>query len=114
MASDGAPASAAALRARNLDCPSTLSNFLDLVVTNMHLDLAVDFEAEVIEGTVKYTAEARSPSEPSELVLDTRHLEVIRVEANGEPSTLAARALSRPERPSDLHKRGPRNAAVAR
>ncbi|CAE7351135.1 ltah-1.1 [Symbiodinium sp. KB8] len=97
MASDGAPASAAALRARNLDCPSTLSNFLDLVVTNMHLDLAVDFEAEVIEGTVKYTAEARSPSEPSELVLDTRHLEVIRVEANGEPSTLAARALSRPE-----------------
>lgn len=85
MASDGAPASAAALRARNLDCPSTLSNFLDLVVTGMHLDLAVDFEAEVIEGTVKYTAQAQSSSEPSELVLDTRHLEVIRVEANGEP-----------------------------
>lgn len=81
MAAGSGPAG---MRPSNLTDPSTLSNFLDVRVTRMDLDLAVDFDAKVIRGTVTYTATVESEAGASELILDTHHLSITRVTSDGE------------------------------
>jgi aminopeptidase N len=56
---------------------STLSNYLDVRVTHYDLDLAVDFEARQLVGRVHCTARLQHAA--SELVLDTKALDVRRV-----------------------------------
>jgi aminopeptidase N len=76
--------STASTRASNRADPSTLSNYLDVLVTAMHLDLDVRFDDKVIVGTVKFKAVVQPGKTASSLALDTRGIKITRVEVEGE------------------------------
>jgi len=54
------------------------------VVKHLNLDINVDFQKEVISGTAGYAIENNNASE---IILDTKFLDIQKVQANGKPTT---------------------------
>ncbi|MEM5564208.1 M1 family metallopeptidase [Psychroserpens sp. AS72] len=55
----------------------------EAVIKHLDLDIVVDFETQVIDGKATYTIESTNASE---IVLDTKYLDIISTEADGKPA----------------------------
>lgn len=64
-----------------------------VVITDLALDLALDFDARVISGTATYTLDWKR-DDANELVLDTRELDIRKVEAIAEDGSASELAYS--------------------
>ena len=53
------------------------------VIKHLDLDIAVDFKNQIIDGVAKYTIENNNASE---IILDSKFLDILKVEADGEPT----------------------------
>ncbi|NQY28468.1 MAG: M1 family metallopeptidase [Flavobacteriaceae bacterium] len=56
----------------------------DAVVKHLSLDITADFEKEIISGTASYTIENNNASE---IILDSKFLDILKVEADGKTTT---------------------------
>ena len=58
----------------------TYSNYQDIVTTHVHLDLAIDFKAKQLKGSIEHQLKYLNKATKT-LVLDTRDLDIHKVEA---------------------------------
>ncbi|MFT7157342.1 MAG: leukotriene-A4 hydrolase [Parvicella sp.] len=63
----------------------TLSNYRDARTKHLHLDLAVDFDKKIITGSVTHTIE--NLNQATEIVFDTKGLNILNVTLNNGDST---------------------------
>jgi hypothetical protein len=71
---------------------SSQSNYTDVRVTHMALDLVVDFEAQKLVATTTFTARVLN-AEAKELILDTKELVISSVSVEGACGSKAHGAL---------------------
>jgi len=62
---------------------ATYSNYVSVETTHLHLDWTIDWEKQLVGGSVKHEMKVVGEEGVKEVVLDTRDLEVGRIEVEG-------------------------------
>lgn len=73
-------------KARAVRDPNTLSNYNHWLTKHTIADLAIDFKAQRLSGSVTLNLESLTDSESEEIVLDTSFLDVKDISINGSKS----------------------------